>query len=307
MRRNTLQLFLVPLTAAALIALPACGGNQQSDSQQDQPAEETVAEPEPELKTIGTASDADGVYKVDVTNETGKAITSITYKFDDEEAWGNNLLADGDSFAADEERLMYVDLSSRPDAVSKASTDGTLTYPAIAVEITLEDGTVADLHEFPLDGVQNLAIKTDGTVYYVEYTLDGATDAVSTQADEQGIYQALQNAAAEAQAQAEAEAQAQAQAQADATASAQSQKNTTSSTTSSKGSGSSSSSSSSSSKGTGSSSSSKSGSGSSSSSSSNSGSSNSGSSSSNSSSSNSGGTTSSPDAGCVDDNSAAHY
>lgn len=305
MRRNTLQLFLVPLTAAALIALPACGGNQQSDSQQDQPAEETVAEPEPELKTIGTASDADGVYKVDVTNETGKAITSITYKFDDEETWGNNLLADGDSFAADEERLMYVDLSSRPDAVSKASTDGTLTYPAIAVEITLEDGTVADLHEFPLDGVQNLAIKTDGTVYYVEYTLDGATDAVSTQADEQGIYQALQNAAAEAQAQAEAEAQA----QADAAASAQSQKNTTSSTTSSKGSGSSSSSSSSSSKGksTGSSSSGKSGSGSSSSSSSNSGSSNSGSSSSNSSSSNSGGTTSSPDAGCVDDNSAAHY
>lgn len=85
MRRNTLQLFLVPLTAAVLIALPACGGNQQSDSQQDQPAEETVAEPEPELKTIGTASDADGVYKVDVTNETGKAITSITYKFDDEE------------------------------------------------------------------------------------------------------------------------------------------------------------------------------------------------------------------------------
>lgn len=305
MRRNTLQLFLVPLTAAALIALPACGGNQQSDSQQDQPAEETVAEPEPELKTIGTASDADGVYKVDVTNETGKAITSITYKFDDEEAWGNNLLADGDSFAADEERLMYVDLSSRPDAVSKASTDGTLTYPAIAVEITLEDGTVADLHEFPLDGVQNLAIKTDGTVYYVEYTLDGATDAVSTQADEQGIYQALQNAAAEAQAQADAEAQA----QADAAASAQSQKNTTSSTTSSKGTGSSSSSSNSSSKpkGTGSSSSGKSGSGSSSSSSSNSGSSNSGSSSSNSSSSNSGGTTSSPDAGCVDDNSAAHY
>ena len=188
MRRNTLQLFLVPLTAAVLIALPACGGNQQSDSQQDQPAEETVAEPEPELKTIGTASDADGVYKVDVTNETGKAITSITYKFDDEDAWGNNLLADGDSFAADEERLMYVDLSSRPDAVSKASTDGTLTYPAIAVEITLEDGTVADLHEFPLDSVQSLAIKTDGTVYYVEYTLDGATDAVSTQADEQGIY-----------------------------------------------------------------------------------------------------------------------
>ena len=305
MRRNTLQLFLVPLTAAALIALPACGGNQQSDSQQDQPAEETVAEPESELKTIGTASDADGVYKVDVTNETGKAITSITYKFDDEEAWGNNLLADGDSFAADEERLMYVDLSSRPDAVSKASTDGTLTYPAIAVEITLEDGTVADLHEFPLDGVQNLAIKADGTVYYVEYTLDGSSDTVSTQADEQGIYQALQNAAAEAQAQAEAEAQA----QADAAASAQSQKNATSSTTSSKGTGSSSSSSNSSSKpkGTGSSSSSKSGSGSSSSSSSNSGSSNSGSSSSNSSSSNSGGTTSSPDAGCVDDNSAAHY
>lgn len=303
MRRNTLQLFLVPLTAAVLIALPACGGNQQSDSQQDQPAEETVAEPEPELNTIGTASDADGVYKVDVTNETGKAITSITYKFDDEDAWGNNLLADGDSFAADEERLMYVDLSSRPDAVSKASTDGTLTYPAIAVEITLEDGTVADLHEFPLDSVQSLAIKTDGTVYYVEYTLDGATDAVSTQADEQGIYQALQNAAAEAQAQAEAEAQA----QADAAASAQSQKNTTSSTTSSKGTGSSSSSSSSSSKGKGTSSSGKSGSGSSSNSSSNSGSSNSGSSSSSSSSSNSGGTTSSPDAGCVDDNSAAHY
>ena len=198
---------------------------------------------------------------------------------------------------------MYVDLSSRPDAVSKASTDGTLTYPAIAVEITLEDGTVADLHEFPLDSVQSLAIKTDGTVYYVEYTLDGATDAVSTQADEQGIYQALQNAAAEAQAQAEAEAQA----QADAAASAQSQKNTTSSTTSSKGTGSSSSSSSSSSKGKGTSSSGKSGSGSSSNSSSNSGSSNSGSSSSSSSSSNSGGTTSSPDAGCVDDNSAAHY
>ncbi|MDY5272095.1 hypothetical protein [Tractidigestivibacter sp.] len=293
MRRNILRLFLVPLTAAALIALPACGSSQQSDSQQEQPAEETTAEPEPELKTIGTASDADGVYKVDVTNETGKAITSITYKFDDEGAWGSNLLADGDSFAADEERLMYVDLSSRPDAVSKASTDGTLTYPAIAVEITLEDGTVADLHEFPLDSVESLAIKTDGTVYYVEYTLDGSSDTVSTQADEQGIYQALQNAAAEAQA------------QADAAASAQSQKNTTSFTTSSKGSGSSSSSSSSSSKGSSSSSSSKSSSGSSSSSSSNSGSSSSGSSSS--SSSNSGGSTSSPDAGCVDDDSAAHY
>lgn len=286
MRRNILRLFLVPLTAAALIALPACGSSQQSDSQQEQPAEETTAEPEPELKTIGTVSDADGVYKVDVTNETGKAITSITYKFDDEGAWGSNLLADGDSFAADEERLMYVDLSSRPDAVSKASTDGTLTYPAIAVEITLEDGTVADLHEFPLDSVESLAIKTDGTVYYVEYTLDGSSDTVSTQADEQGIYQALQNAAAEAQAQADAEAQA----QAGAAASAQSQKNTTSFTTSSKGSGSSSSSSSSSSKGSSSSSSSKSSSGSSSSSS-----------------SNSGGSTSSPDAGCVDDDSAAHY
>lgn len=232
-----------------------------------------------ELKTIGTASDADGVYKVDVTNETGKAITSITYKFDDEGAWGSNLLADGDSFAADEERLMYVDLSSRPDAVSKASTDGTLTYPAIAVEITLEDGTVADLHEFPLDSVESLAIKTDGTVYYVEYTLDGSSDTVSTQADEQGIYQALQNAAAEAQAQADAEAQA----QADAAASAQSQKNTVSSTTSSKG--------------TGSSGNSKSSSGSSSGSPSSSSSSNSG---------NSGGTTSSPDAGCVGDSSAAH-
>ena len=250
-----------------------------------------MAEPEPELKTIGTASDADGVYKVDVTNETGKAITSITYKVDDEGAWGSNLLADGDSFAADEERLMYVDLSSHPDAVSKASTDGTLTYPAIAVEITLEDGTVADLHEFPLDSVQSLAIKTDGTIYYVEYTLGGASDTVSTQADEQGIYQATQNVAAEAQAQADA--------QADAAASAQPQKNTVSSTTSSKGTGSSGNSKSSSGSSSGSpSSSSSSSSGSSPSNSGGSSSSNSG---------NSGGTTSSPDAGCVGDSSAAHY
>lgn len=205
-----------PLLAFSLAPLAACSSSAigSTSDTQSQPAEETV-----QLKTLGTAEDGDNVYTVSITNGTGKNITGFAMKYDGQDAYGKNLLSDGDVFEADEERSLSYDMTDALNSVNASSmAEGeATTYPAIYAQLTYEDGSTAELHDLPLVDAQDLTVKCTDVICYVDYTQQSSGNDASTKNEEQGIYdkaQADAKAAADAQAQAEADAKAAAEAQA---------------------------------------------------------------------------------------------
>lgn len=155
-----------------------------------------------ELKTIGTVADGENVQVVNLTNSTGKAIKGFAVKYDAQEDFGDNMLADGDVFANGEERNVYYDTTEAIEAASAdVSAESAETDPSYTVLLTFEDDSTAEVHNFPFEDSKDLTLLTDGTIYYIEYTKDSTGESLSTQQDELTIYDAAKAAeAAEAEA-----------------------------------------------------------------------------------------------------------
>ena len=131
-------LYLLLVLAAVLFA--GCSSNKpEKEPEEKQEKQEKREEKEPELKAVGTES-TDG-YIVKLKNVTGQDVTGVAIKDMDAKTFPENMLADGDVFAADEERNLFW-LAEAASQVSDEETDPDekVVIPGWDVSITLADG-----------------------------------------------------------------------------------------------------------------------------------------------------------------------
>ena len=114
---------------------------------------------EDSLKTIGEKTD--DTLEVKVKNTTGKEIKGIAFYSEENEDFGENLLADGDAFAADEQRVLYY-----------APVESDEEIPGYVIRLTFADDKTVTLHEVKLSDVSEdgvaLCATGDG-IGYVSY------------------------------------------------------------------------------------------------------------------------------------------
>lgn len=138
---------------------------------QEDSADKAAATQQEQLKTIGTEENADG--KVTLKNATGKEIAGVSIKYTGDEAYPENMLADGDVFEADESRILCY---TKPKAEE-----------AYDVQLTFADATTAELHSFPFEDIEDGEILYADDVAYVSYTSLKTKEKVETKEAELAI------------------------------------------------------------------------------------------------------------------------
>ena len=247
---------LVVLILGGVLCIMAVGGCQGENAGADTTPTPTVTETptptptETPLKTIGTESDSDSSFSVRLMNNTGLDITGFAVKKTEDAEYPENMLAQNDIFAADEERNLYYDSGVVPgsesvqDTTSVAETEGEAGEKALTqgydIMLTFSDGSTLELNSFPFEDIEEGELCVEDGVAFVKYTSVSTQQEVSTKeaqlavksqkeaeaaaAAEEAQRQAEAAAAAEAQRQAEAEAAEEAQRQAEAEAAAEAQR-----------------------------------------------------------------------------------
>ncbi|MEY8433942.1 hypothetical protein AALC75_26245 [Lachnospiraceae bacterium 48-42] len=163
-------LYLLLVLAAVLFA--GCSSNKpEKEPEEKQEKQEKREEKEPELKAVGTES-TDG-YMVKLKNVTGQDVTGVAIKDMDAKTFPENMLADGDVFAADEERNLFW-LAEAASQVSDEETDPDekVVIPGWDVSITLADGNSFVLHAFPFEEMKEGELHVEDGVAFVTYTCD---------------------------------------------------------------------------------------------------------------------------------------
>lgn len=161
-------LYLLLVLAAVLFA--GCSSNKpEKEPGEKQEKQEKQEEKEPKLKAVGTES-TDG-YMVKLKNVTGQDVTGVAIKDMDAKTFPENMLADGDVFAADEERNLFW----RPDTNLQAleeemDPDEKVVIPGWDVSITLADGNSFVLHAFPFEEMKEGELHVEDGVAFVTYT-----------------------------------------------------------------------------------------------------------------------------------------
>lgn len=186
-------------------------------SAQEEPKEEKV-----ELKTIGEKTKGENVYKVALTNSTGKTIKGFAIKTGTMDSFGENMLDEDDEFADEEKRVLYYDATTAIQENEEAQKDAEMqTSPDYTIQLIFDDDSTTELHSFPFTDVEKASIKfnNEESVAYIDYTSIEQDKKVSTEEAEIRIKQ--ENIAAQQAAEAAAQQAAQEQAQQEAAVQAQ--------------------------------------------------------------------------------------
>ena len=181
---------------------------------------------EPELKAIGQEDKE--AFKVEVKNATGKNIKGVAIKLTDEDAYPENMLEEGDVFADQESRNLYykaLEKNENEDVTEESETtenDGTddekVLEQGYDVQLTFEDDSTAELHEFPFGDIEKGDLCYADDVAYLTYTSIESKEQIDTKEAELAVKQAAEQKAAEEAAQAAAEQKAAEEAAAQAAA-----------------------------------------------------------------------------------------
>lgn len=219
-------------TAMLATVLSGCGsgGSEPDSTAAETSAEETTAAEE-EVKTIGTADETDGTYKVRLLNNTGSDISGVSIKLIDETEFPENMMEENDVFTAGEERDLYyrpetdeAETAADESAQSEASQDGSeaLLDPGYDIQLTFADGRSFILNAFPFEDIEEGELCLEDDVAFITYTSTSTNQEISTKEAQLAIKAAAESqAAAEAEAAAQAESEAQAAAESEAQAAAE--------------------------------------------------------------------------------------
>ncbi len=168
-RKKSILYLLLVLT---VVLFAGCSSNKpEKEPEEKQEKQEKQEEKEPELKAVGTES-TDG-YMVKLKNVTGQDVTGVAIKDMDAKTFPENMLADGDVFAADEERNLFWSAEAASQ-VSDEETDPDekVVIPGWDVSITLADGNSFVLHAFPFEEMKEGELHVEDGVAFVTYTCD---------------------------------------------------------------------------------------------------------------------------------------
>lgn len=145
----------------------------------------TTTEPEEVLKSIGDPAEGDTVFAVHLINATGQSITGVSIKEDSQENFSDNLLGENDAFLEKEERILYYNTA---DSSEEAGDAADATYTVL---LTFEEGTTAELHQFPFGDMESGQIKSEDAVAFLVYTsLESGTE-ISTKEDELNLIEEI--------------------------------------------------------------------------------------------------------------------
>ena len=168
-------LLLSTILALTPIAVFAEAAEEETTETAVDTAEGASAE---DLKALGEkVTDAD--YQPVVKNATGKEIKSVEIQVNEEE-FGENLLAEGDIMAVDEERIFYC-----TPAPYDPETDA--TPPKYNIRLTFSDETDSVIHTFPFGDAEKVDFCLDGSVAYLKFLSLSLNEEQDTMRNERAL------------------------------------------------------------------------------------------------------------------------
>ena len=98
-----------------------------------------------ELKTIGEKTKGENVYKVTLTNSTGRTIKRFAIKTGTMDSFGENMLDEDDKFADEEKRVLYYDATTAIEENEEAQKDAEMkTSPDYTIQLTFDDDSTIE-------------------------------------------------------------------------------------------------------------------------------------------------------------------
>jgi len=168
------SLFLSILILAALVfCLSACGSPAAGSALADSAAD--VSE-----LVIGVNDGSQGVFRVELTNKTGKAITEFSIKESSEEKFPENMLPAGQTFAADEMRVLYFAPKEAAGTDAGQTESGKLLEPIYEAGISFEDGSRLEWKAIPFGDMEKAELCLEGDTIFVEYTSVTTGESINT-------------------------------------------------------------------------------------------------------------------------------
>ncbi len=150
-------------------------------------ADTAEAEKKTELKTIGKEKKGEKVFKVNLTNGTGKEIEEFSVKAGADAEFSENMLEKGDMFKADEERILYFDSEGISENEEGGSADAPLISTEYTIKLKFRSGETAELHQFPFGDIEAGEIKFEKDIAYIIYKSKSTGEAVTTKEAEEKI------------------------------------------------------------------------------------------------------------------------
>lgn len=174
------------------LSLVGCGGDKKTETKESETIiVETVAET---FKTIGDETENENAFSLKVKNNTGLDITGVSIKLFDETEFPANMLVEDDTFAVNEERILYfADVDKETEETQ--SEDEKVMTPGYDIQITFADESVKVLHGFPFGDIAEGEICLEDEVAFVKYVSLSTGENVSTKDAELATKQAEEAAA----------------------------------------------------------------------------------------------------------------
>lgn len=195
MKKKIVVAFCISMMCATTI-LSGCSSKEEKQSEK-----KIEVEKKEELKTIGTEEKA--TFKVTLKNSTKKEITGVSVKLTDDEAYPENMLKSGDTFKAEESRILcYTKPESKTAEESQKtdSKDEKVLEQGYDIQLTFADNTTAELHSFPFEDIEEGEVLYSDDVAYITYTSVKTKEKMDTKEAELAVkaqVEAAQKAAEE--------------------------------------------------------------------------------------------------------------
>lgn len=166
---------------AALFAGVLCVSAAASVSAAETAAISAEAEEKDEVKLLG--EDAEGAFHVLLRNNTGKDIKEVKINVAGKVEYkdAENILAENDVFAADEERLLcYLPVKEEETEAKDTKEEKEPEIPVYNIQFTFADDTTAEIHTFPFGDLEEGELKLEGEIAYLIFDCISLKESVNT-------------------------------------------------------------------------------------------------------------------------------
>jgi len=210
MKKKVFAIVVMCLLGITFLASGCAKDEAEPVKEEKEEEKQEKEEPEEELKAIGVEEGSD--FQVELKNSTGKDIVGVSVKTIETTEYPANMLANGDTYKANESRNLYYKAEKAAEDDAAADPNAKVLTPGYDIQLTFVDNSVAELHAFPFGDIEKGELCFADEVAYVKYTSVSSKEEIETKEAELAI---VTQKKAEAEAKAVAEEQAAADAQND--------------------------------------------------------------------------------------------